>query len=95
MSTVKIAQKKIWVDDTPIPLLSGEVHYWRLDPAHWRTVLQCAREMGLQVIATYVCGDFHEMEPGFYDFCGDTDTCRNLLRFLELNEVVWNVLVLL
>jgi len=43
MSTVKIAQKKLWVDGTPIPLLSGEGHYWRLDPANWLPVLQRAR----------------------------------------------------
>jgi len=44
MATVKIAEKKIWVDDTPIPLLSGEVHYWRLGPANWLPILQRARD---------------------------------------------------
>src|SRR5215211_7239942 len=34
MVTVMIAEKKIWVDDVGIPLLSGEVHYWRFDPAN-------------------------------------------------------------
>jgi hypothetical protein len=94
MSTVKIAQKKIWVDGTPIPLLSGEIHYWRLDPANWLPVLQRAREMGLQIIATYVCWDFHEIEPGHYDFHGETDPRRNLIRFLDLltAEGFWIIL---
>jgi hypothetical protein len=84
MAEVRIAEKKIWVDELGIPLLSGEVHYWRLDPANWRPVLRRAREMGLQVIATYVCWDFHEIEPGRYDFRGETDPRRNLLGFLDL-----------
>ena len=94
MATVTIAEKKIWVDDVAIPLLSGEVHYWRLDPANWLPVLRRAREMGLQVIATYVCWDFHEIEPGHYDFRGETDPRRNLLGFLDLltAEGFWIIL---
>jgi hypothetical protein len=94
MATVRIADKKIWVDDLSIPLLSGEVHYWRLDPANWLPVLRRAREMGLQVIATYVCWDFHELEPGHYDFRGETDPRRDLLRFLDLlsAEGFWIIL---
>lgn len=94
MATVRIAEKKLWVDDVSIPLLSGEVHYWRLDPANWQPALHRAREMGLQVIATYVCWDFHELEPGRYDFRGETDPRRDLLRFLDLltAEGFWIIL---
>jgi hypothetical protein len=94
MATVRIAGKKVWVDGVAIPLLSGEVHYWRLDPASWQPVLRRAREMGLQVVATYVCWDFHELEPGRYDFRGETDPRRNLLRFLDLltAEGFWIIL---
>ena len=94
MATVRIAEKKLWVDDVSIPLLSGEVHYWRLDPANWQPVLRRTREMGPQVIATYVCWDFHELEPGRYDFRGETDPRRDLLRFLDLltAEGFWIIL---
>src|SRR5215217_5646239 len=94
MPTVTIAEKKVWVDDVSIPLLSGEVHYWRLDPANWQSALRRVREMGLQIIATYVCWDFHELEPGRYDFSGKTDPRRNLLGFLDLltSEGFWIIL---
>lgn len=94
MPTVRIAEKKVWVDKVSIPLLSGEVHYWRLDPANWQPVLRRVREMGLQVIATYVCWDFHEIEPGRYDFRGESDARRNLLRFLDMltAEGFWVIL---
>ena len=94
MPAVRIEAKKVWVDDVGIPLLSGEVHYWRLDPANWQPVLRRVREMGLQVVATYVCWDFHELEPGRYDFRGETDPRRDLVRFLDLltAEGFWIIL---
>jgi beta-galactosidase len=94
MITVNIEQKKVWVDDVAIAPFSGEVHYWRLDPANWRPIIRRARELGLQVVATYLCWDFHEIEPGQYDFCGATDPRRNLLAFLDLltAEGFWIIL---
>lgn len=81
---IKIIDKTMHVGDVEIPLLSGEVHYWRLDPERWLQVLRRVREMGLNVIATYACWDFHELEPGKFDFTGRTDPHRNLVSFLEL-----------
>lgn len=83
-STVRIAENKIWVDRQPVSLISGEVHYWRLDPHNWPVVLRRVKEMGLDVVATYVCWEFHEIEPGRYDFAGETDPRRNLVGFLDL-----------
>jgi beta-galactosidase len=56
---VRIADYKIYLDSTPIPLIGGEVHYWRLAPQNWCGILERAREMGLEVISTYVCWDYH------------------------------------
>lgn len=74
----------MWVDDNAFPLLSGEVHYWRLAPENWHVVLERAREMGIDVISSYVCWDFHEYAPGVFDFTGETDSRRNLSGFLDL-----------
>lgn len=84
MPVVTIAEKKIWVDRTPVALLSGEVHYWRLDPNNWRSVLQRVKEMGIKTVATYACWDFHQIAPGEYDFTGATDPRRNLVGYLDL-----------
>ena len=94
MAKVAIRDKKFWVDHQRILPLSGEVHYWRLDPANWKPILQRVREMGLDTVATYVCWDFHEIEPGRYDFRGQSDPRRNLIGFLELlsNEKFWIIL---
>src|SRR5205085_5726388 len=84
MTTVRLEAGRLWVGTAAVPLLSGEVHYWRLDPANWRPVLARAQEMGLHTVATYVCWDFCEVRPGEYDFSGATDPRRNLLGFLDL-----------
>jgi len=31
MLPVRISQKKVWIGDEPHALLSGELHYWRLN----------------------------------------------------------------
>jgi hypothetical protein len=84
MPQVRITEKKVWVDQTPILLLSGEVHYWRLDPYQWRPVLQRVKEMGIKTVATYASWDYHELSRGQYDFRGETEPRRDLLSFLDL-----------
>src|ERR1051325_3240406 len=86
MPDVRIADRRIWVDEQSRPLLSGEVHYWRLAPSVWPDVLARARELGLRIISTYVCWDFHEVSPGDFDLIGRTDGQRNLGAFLDLAQ---------
>lgn len=42
--------------------------------------------MGLHIIATYICWEFHEYEEGKLDFTGATAAERNLVSFLELSK---------
>ncbi|MCX7995469.1 MAG: beta-galactosidase [candidate division WOR-3 bacterium] len=84
MFKVYIKDKMVWLDDKPIPLLSGEVHYWRLAPESWEKILKKVKELGLEIVSTYICWQFHEIRPGIYDFTGETDPRRNLKAFLEL-----------
>lgn len=99
MTRVTIENKKVKLSGLPagdreLPLLSGEVHYWRLDPANWCAALERTREMGLDIVATYVCWDYHELQPGHYDFRGASDPRRDLLGFLELcaQEDFWVII---
>jgi len=86
MGTIKIMNKQIEVDGKKIPLLSGEIHYWRLNPNVWGDVLDRVKEMGLNVIASYVPWQYHEYEKGKFDFEGKTDRQRNLKSFLDIVE---------
>src|SRR5215208_2791835 len=86
MPDVRIAERRIWVDNEARALLSGEVHFWRLDPGVWPAVLARARDIGLRVLSTYVCWAFHEVGPREYDFVGATNPRRDLLGFIDLVE---------
>ncbi len=86
MRKVEIKKNQIWVNKKKISLLSGEVHYWRLNPSYWREILSRVREMGLNVISTYIPWDYHEYKRGTLDFTGKTDPTRNLKKFLELTR---------
>jgi hypothetical protein len=94
MSHVKINSKQLQVGDQTIPLLSGEVHYWRLEPDAWRPSLARVREMGLSTVATYICWDYHQLPDGRFDFHGRTNPRRNLVAFLDLltEEGFWIIL---
>ncbi len=94
MPKVEIRDQKILVGKKEIPLISGEVHYWRLNPHYWREALRRVREMGLEIISTYVPWDFHEYKRGHFDFTGKTDEARNLKAFLDLTrrEGFWLIL---
>ena len=92
--TVKIKNKMVYLDGKAIPLLSGEIHYWRLNPKYWQKSLNETKRMGLDVIATYVCWDFCEVKHGKFDFTGETSPHHDLIAFLKLAQAkgLWVIL---
>lgn len=86
MPKVQIKNNQICVGSEAVPVLSGEVHYWRLSPASWADVLDTVKEMGLKIISTYIPWHYHELSPGKYDFSGKTERNRDLKAFLKLAQ---------
>ncbi|MBU1862212.1 MAG: beta-galactosidase, partial [Candidatus Omnitrophica bacterium] len=84
MPAVKVEKRQIVVGKKKIPLISGEMHYWRLNPSSWEICLSAIRKMGINTVATYVPWFYHEYKRGKFDFTGRTDPCRNLKGFLDL-----------
>lgn len=82
--SVRIAHKRVFVGDESRALLSGELHFWRLPPSAWPSVLRQIADLGLRIISTYVCWEHHQITPEAYDFTGRTDPSRNLVGFLDL-----------
>ena len=86
MRKVEIKRNQVMIGGRGTPLLSGEVHYWRLNPRYWKTILEAVRAMGIQTVSTYVPWDYHEVRRRHYDFTGETDKTRDLKGFLELTR---------
>ena len=75
-------------DGKPFFLISGEIHYFRLNPSLWEKHLRLLKRSGANTTSTYVPWDWHEYEEGKFDFTGETDRARNLMRYLHLCKEV-------
>ncbi len=64
-------------------VVSGEIHYFRLDPDEWEDRLDKAVEVGVTAIATYIPWLAHELPDGSFDF-GEQHPHLDLARFLDL-----------
>jgi len=65
-----------------VPLWSGALHYFRLDPAAWDPALTSMKALGVQIVESYVPWGVHEINEGAYDF-GATNPQLNLDLFLQ------------
>lgn len=65
------------------PLLSGSVHYWRLEPQSWRACLEALRALGCGLVDVYVPWSVHEQADLTFDF-GQRSAARDVKHFLGL-----------
>ena len=82
---VRFGKDGIIIDDREIPFYSGSIHYWRIEREHWGRILEQSKQMGFDLIETYIPWSVHETEQGVYDF-GEKDAKKDLEAFLTLCE---------
>lgn len=68
-------------DGKIVKIHSGEMHYARIPKEYWRHRLQMLKAMGMNTVATYVFWNYHEIEPGVWDFKTGN---RDLAEFLRI-----------
>ena len=71
-------------DGKPFFLISGEIHYFRLNPKLWEKHLRLLKQTGANTTSTYIPWDWHEYEEGKFDFTGETNPARNLIKYIKL-----------
>ena len=69
------------LDSKPFQIRSGELHPARIPRQHWRQRIQMAKAIGLNTIAVLPMWNYHETEPGQWDF---TTENRNISDFIRL-----------
>lgn len=79
-SVFEIKDGNFIMNNQPVRILSGEMHYARIPHQYWRHRLQTVKAMGLNTVATYVFWNAHEPEEGKWDFDGD----KNLAEFIKI-----------
>lgn len=65
-------------------VISGEIHYFRLNPKLWEKHLNLLKKSGANTTSTYIPWDWHEYEEGKFDFTGETHPARNLIKYIKL-----------
>ncbi|MFO0547829.1 MAG: beta-galactosidase [Polyangiaceae bacterium] len=81
--SVKLVRDGLEIGGEIVPLLAGSVHYWRLDPKHWRACLAATKSLGLRIVDTYVPWNVHEVAPGVLEL-GERDPQRDVAAFLRI-----------
>lgn len=81
---IRIAKSQIVIGGQELPLISGEFHFWRVQKSNWGSILETIKDAGIKIISTYVAWSYHELEPGVFDFCGDTCPERDLKGFIRI-----------
>ena len=71
--TFEVKDGQFLLDGKSVQLICGEMHYPRIPKEYWRDRMKRARAMGLNTVSAYVFWNFHERQPGVFDFKGQAD----------------------
>ncbi len=77
----KLEKSEFLLDDKPFQIISGEMHPARIPVEYWRHRVQMAKAMGCNTIAAYIFWNYHESEPGVFDFQTGN---HNIARFIQI-----------
>jgi beta-galactosidase len=71
-----VAHGRFELDGKAFQIISGDMDYVRTPRAYWRDRLRMAHAIGINTVMTYVFWNFHEAQPGQYDFTGQADVAE-------------------
>lgn len=79
-STLEVNSRYLERDGKPWLPVMGEFHYVRVPEREWNTELLKMKASGVDIVSTYVFWNYHEPQPGQFDWSGD----RDLRHFVQL-----------
>lgn len=80
MAVVSYDRKSFKINEKPLFIYSGEIHYFRVPKGLWEDRLIKIRRAFLNSVSIYFAWNWHEQEEGKFDFSGwkDVDTFLSL-----------------
>ena len=87
----KLGKSEFLFDGKPFQIISGEMHPARIPVEYWRHRIQMAKAMGCNTIAAYVFWNYHESEPGVFDFETGNHNIAQFIRIVQ-EEGMWLIL---
>lgn len=89
--TFELEKSEFLLDGKPFQIISGEMHPARIPVEYWRHRIQMAKAMGCNTIAAYVFWNYHETEPGVFDFQTGNHNIAQFIRIVQ-EEGMWLML---
>jgi beta-galactosidase len=86
-----LGEKDFLLDGKPLQFISGEMHPARIPKEYWRHRIRMAKAMGCNAIAAYVFWNYHESEPGKFDFRSENRDIAGFFRIVQ-EEGMWALL---
>jgi len=78
-----LSKNDFLLDRKPFQIISGEMHPARIPVEYWRQRIQMAKAMGCNTIAAYVFWNYHESEPGTFDFQTGNHNIAEFIRIVQ------------
>lgn len=82
MKNIFEIKEDFYLNNKPIKIISGAIHYFRIVPEYWRDRLEKLKAMGCNTVETYVPWNLHEPKSGEFQFKG----MLNIESFIKLAE---------
>ncbi|MBV5313347.1 MAG: beta-galactosidase [Prolixibacteraceae bacterium] len=79
----KLEKSEFLLDGKPFQMISGEMHPARIPVEYWRHRIQMAKAMGCNTIAAYIFWNYHEVEPGVFDFQTGNHNIAQFIRIVQ------------
>jgi len=86
-----LSKTEFLLDGKPFQMISGEMHPARIPAEYWRYRIQMAKAMGCNTIAAYIFWNYHESEPGVFDFQTGNHNIAQFIRIVQ-EEGMWLIL---
>jgi beta-galactosidase len=86
-----MSKSEFLLDGKPFQIISGEMHPARIPVEYWRHRIQMARAMGCNTIAAYIFWNYHESEPGVFDFQTGNHNIAQFIRIVR-EKGMWLIL---
>lgn len=74
--TFTVGKGQFLLDGRPFIIKAGELHYPRIPEPYWRHRLRMVKALGMNAVCVYVFWNYHEPEPGKFNFKGQRDVAR-------------------
>ena len=85
-TTFEVGNKSFLLNGKPFVIKAAEIHYARIPREYWDHRIKMCKALGMNTLCMYIFWNFHEMQPGVFDFSGNKDIAE-FCRIAQQNEM--------